>query len=488
MPARPSIQPADNREQGKMRFRSSRFMGVISICAVLGSAHANAVAAGAQLDSPEAVLASLHAKITCSNRFIAGIDARRTAAEDLRGFGEAETVVDVERRSVTARIGAASETSVFSPGTGCTAVVGTTPDALRTRNVALAAQLKALHYADAPLATMEDATGIDYRQLNSALDAAFRETGDGERKNTRAIVVMHDGKIIAERYAPGVTVDTPLSGFSMTKSVLSVVIGSLVEKRVLKGVTERVGLSQWRKPGDRRANITYDDLMRMTTGLAWNEDYADPMSDALVTLFGSYDSSSLAATRTTYMPGERYYNYSSGDTQILSAAIRELLTRAGLDAQLYPYQALFAPLGMKSAQLEMDAAGNPLYAAFLYASARDWARLGQFLLAGGRIGERQLLPDGWVRYATTPTAESDSQQGALFAVNAGEYPMWPSLPTDTYAALGIRGQRLLVIPSKSLVVVRLGASVPESAWNVEEFAAQILRAVGGADTTAARAR
>lgn len=468
-----------------MRTRFSCLVGAFALCAFLPGANA-AWAGETVLQSPAEVMAMLHARVTCSNHFISGIDPQRTAAEDLRGFGTSDTVIDPKGRRVTSRMHGSAGTAVFVEGAGCTPVIGVSEDVLQAQRAAFADKLRDLSYADTPLVTAFDEKGVDYKLLDLAIASAFREAEDGSQKSTRAIVVMHDGKIIAERYADGVTRDTSLAGFSLSKSVLNAVIGNLVKRTVVGGVEQPVALDEWSAAGDPRSRITYDELMRMTAGLVWSEDYTDPMSDVIVSLMGAYDSSLLAMSRPIYMGSNLYYNYSSGNAQILSVAIRRALQKAAFDPDLFAYQAIFAPIGMKTALIEMDPAGNPGYAASMYASAGDWVRFGQFLLDGGRVGEQDLLPENWIEYSTTPSQLSDSQQGALFAVNRGEYPLWPSLPVDTYAALGFRGQRLLMVPSKSLVILRLGASVPENAWNVEEFAANVIQAVGRTEADAAK--
>lgn len=285
--------------------------------------------------------------------------------------------------------------------------------------------------------------------IADALDAAFAE-GLG----TRAIVVVHDGEIIAERYSDGFTAETPQLGWSMGKSVTNLLVGTLV--RQSRFDIARNGLrEEWT---DERSAITPDHLMRMTSGLFWDETYdlGTPITEML---YLQGDMGGFAAGQELAFPVGEHFQYSSGSTNILCRVIAE---ETGLDANLPRYE-LFAPLGLTSAVWEPDAAGTPVCASYLWATPRDWAAIGQFVLDDGVIDGERLLPEGWMTASTMPTEaqnEGGNGYGAGWPVNQRSDGSLadPRLPADAYWAQGHDGQWLYVLPSHDLVVVRMGFS------------------------------
>lgn len=274
------------------------------------------------------------------------------------------------------------------------------------------------------------------------------------RLGTRAVVVVHGGHLVAERYAPGFTATTPQLGWSMGKSVTNLLLGRLVQQGKI-AVTDDHLLPQWT---DERAAITVDQLERMTSGLEWNEEY-DLGTTITQMLYLESDMGAYAASQPlAHVPGT-YQQYSSGSTNILCSVLR---ARTGLGPQL-PRQQLFEPLGLSTAVWETDRSGTPVCSSYLWATPRDWAALGQFALQGGVWQGTRLLPPGWMKQSTTA-------QSVILAEEPGYAAGWwankqadgslvePALPADTYSANGHDGQRIYVVPSADLVVVRLGFS------------------------------
>ncbi|WP_455731115.1 serine hydrolase domain-containing protein, partial [Burkholderia stabilis] len=289
-------------------------------------------------------------------------------------------------------------------------------------------------------------------------------------------------QVIAERYAPGISADTPLPGWSMTKTVTAALVGMLVAQHKLSPDASAL-LPEWRGNGDPRAAITLDELLRMTSGLRFNEDYDDPLSDVAVMLFTQPDTARFASAKPLVAaPGTRW-DYSSGTSAIVARVMREAMAGSEADYLAFPRRALFAPLDMRSAVFEPDASGTLGSPSYLYASARDWARFGQLLLQDGEWNGQRLLPQGWVRYLTRATPLSPRQEfGAHLWVKVPEPfndrdPHAIAMPADAFHAVGHEGQFVSVVPSRQLVVVRLGLSRPESAWNHEAFLARVLDAV-----------
>ncbi|MCR4467334.1 serine hydrolase [Burkholderia sp. SCN-KJ] len=423
------------------------------------------------------------AKALCSGVFVSGRPAASVIDVDIMAgvhplLKLVRPSIDPEhRRAVATFAGFARREADFRPGLGCTLALGPSPGVLPAA-LSPVPDPPPAHEA-APAAPP---AGIDARKLQAALDRAFDEPDPTRPRRTRAVVVMWRGQVIAERYAPGFAADTPLPGWSMTKTVTAALAGMLVAQHKLSPDASAL-LPEWRDSGDPRAAITLDELLRMTSGLQFNEDYDDPLSDVAVMLFTQPDTARFAsAMPLAAQPGTQWY-YSSGTSAILARVMREAMGGSEGDYLAFPRRALFAPLGMRSAVFEPDAAGTLGSASFMYASARDWARFGELLRQDGVWDGQRLLPQGWVRYLTRATPLSTRQEfGAHLWVkvpepfndrNAHASP----LPVDAFHAVGHEGQFVSVVPSRELVVVRLGLSRPESAWNHEAFLARVLEAV-----------
>jgi CubicO group peptidase (beta-lactamase class C family) len=315
--------------------------------------------------------------------------------------------------------------------------------------------------------------------IDRVVSAAFLEPNRRRLRRTRAIVIVHEGRIVAERYAPGFGPATRLSGWSMTKSVLGALIGVLVGEGRLS-LRDGSLMPGWQPP-DPRAAITIEDLLRMRSGLAFSEDYADLTSDVIEMLFNQPDAAAYAASRPLAAPPGTLWSYASGTTNILSAICRRVVGDAGYAS--WPGRALFEPIGMSSAVMEADASGTFVASSFMLATARDWARFGQLYLQDGVWEGRRILPDGWVRFSTTPTPQApDGLFGAHWWLGlrpelGGGTAASARLPRDAFFAIGHEGQVLTVIPSRRLVAVRLGLSIHIDAWNHASFIADLLDAV-----------
>lgn len=306
--------------------------------------------------------------------------------------------------------------------------------------------------------------------VDTALDAAF---ADG--LGTRGIVVVKNGELVAERYADGFGPDTPQLGWSMAKSVTSLLVGRMVEREGLD-ITAADLRPEWAH--DERGVITFEHLLRMTSGLEWDETY-DLGTAITEMLYTAPDMGDFAADQKLAHPVNTYNQYSSGSTNIVCDT---LLALTSSDANL-PRTELFGPLGLTSAVLEADAAGTPVCSSYLWATPRDWAAIGQFALDDGVVDGERLLPEGWMAASVTPTdvAEmEDANYGLSWWLNAradGGLEV-PGLPSDAYWASGHDGQRLYIVPSEGLVVVRLGFSPDVGAGiGTNELVASVIEAL-----------
>jgi CubicO group peptidase (beta-lactamase class C family) len=312
------------------------------------------------------------------------------------------------------------------------------------------------------------------------VDAAFAEPAPRKLRRTRAVLVLHDGAIVAERYAQGFGPDSALPGWSVTKSVLGALIGILVEEKRLS-LEDRALLPEWQLPDDPRAAISVEDLLRMRSGLEFSEIYTDPRADVTQMLYARSDMAAFAASKRLSAPPGTTWHYSSGTTNILSRIVRQ--TVGEREYHEFPRRALFAPLGMSSAVIEADAAGTFVGSSYMFATARDWARFGQLYLDDGAWGGRRILPAEWARFSSIATPQSpDGCYGAHWWLKVprelgGETESASRIPRDAFFALGHEGQTLTVIPSRRLVVVRLGLSVYVDAWDHARFIADVAHAL-----------
>jgi CubicO group peptidase (beta-lactamase class C family) len=309
-----------------------------------------------------------------------------------------------------------------------------------------------------------DHEGVDYQALARAVDAAFKEDSAevDDMKSTRAVLVYYDGALIAERYADGFNGNTPQRGMSMTKSVTSALVGVLVDQGKLN-VDDATGLEYWHGKSDPRREITLDQMLKMTAGFDYNEQLEDkPRSLINYVFFNSADMSKRASeVGLRAVPGETW-DYQTVHPILLQKIIRDAI---GDDQAYFRFaqEELFARAGMMNSHLSADASGTFTGGALMWASARDWMRFGLLYLNDGLHNGTRVLPEGWVKYSSTPSNASlnGTAYGAQFWLNQpAKEQLMPGLPEDAYAAMGHYGQYVMIVPSKKLVVVRLGMTFP----------------------------
>lgn len=302
--------------------------------------------------------------------------------------------------------------------------------------------------------------------LVAALDRAFTEPASPPYRRTRAVVVMKDGRIVAERYADGVGIDTPLLGFSATKSVISALIGVLVRQGKLK-LDRPAPVAAWRDPDDPRHAITVDQLLRHTAGLALGSSLQASLGSAFEPVnrmkFMEQDMAAYAASIPLETAPGAAWNYHDGNTILLAHVLRQAVGGSPADVLRFARRELFAPLGMRHVTLQLDGAGTVEGSSEMLASARDWARFGQLYLNDGMAGGKRILPEGWVNYASSPTPGGWVGIGAGFWTNRGDsfganYRIEHGWPRDAFFAKGTIGQYVIAIPSERLVIARLGRS------------------------------
>lgn len=435
------------------------------------------------------------AKVLCSGIFVSKRDPESILNQDLGADDLAllkcfHAEIDYDEQSVSATfLGMAKRKAIFREGLGCTLVIDFSEEQIRSQSNPHT-QLISPSVSQDQLWPMGERVLIEKLPpeinpalLRNAIDTAFSEPDPNRLGRTRAVVVVYDGRIIAERYAQGFSQETPLIGWSVTKSIMNALIGILVGQGKLS-LEDNSLLPEWCKSNDPRSDITLDQLLRMISGLKFNEDYTNPLEDVIFMLLGTGDAAAYAAHKPleTTKPGIRWY-YSSGTTNILSRIMRGALGGKDADYLAFPRRYLFDCIGMHSAIIEPDAAGTFIGSSFMYATARDWARFGLLYLQDGIWEGKRILPEGWVEYTFKPTPQAIlGEYGSHFWLKVpSPYKSSESkkrdLPSDTYLAAGHEGQFITIIPSRKIVIVRLGLSRLPGAWDHESFITRILEAI-----------
>lgn len=318
-------------------------------------------------------------------------------------------------------------------------------------------------------------------EVEAALARAFGDDLDAAARDelgTRAVVVLHEGELVAERYADGFDAQTPQLGWSMSKSVTNLLLGRLVLAGDVTLADDQLR-EEWR---DQRADITIDQLQRMTSGLAWDETYALGTPITRMLYLEPDMAAYVASQEAAHEPGA-YQQYSSGSTTLLCDVMARRAGVADEQRADLPRELLFEPLGLTTAVWEPDASGNPVCSSYLWASPRDWAAIGQLALQEGQWEGRELLPEDWMAESTTHQQVADSEEEGYAAgwwVNqeADGDVVSDLLPQDAYQARGHDGQRLVVVPSADLVVVRLGFTPDLEDVGSDRLVADLVSALG----------
>ncbi|MEJ8858131.1 serine hydrolase [Variovorax robiniae] len=402
----------------------------------------------------------------CSAVFVAGRDAARYYKEAIAPVAGpiaslTAYTVDLEHREVRATLaGMAESRAVFRPPLGCVnATDRVLPDA---PGVPAPQGTTTALLPDIAGDALVEASDPAFR---AALDRAFDERAQAPHRHTEAVVIVHRGRVIAERYADGVGIDTPLTGWSATKSVTNALLGILVRQGKLD-VKAPAPVAAWADLHDPRHAITIDQLLRMTSGLDMGQSLTagaltafDPTSRMI---FVEADTAAMAETAPlAHAPGSTW-NYSNTNTQLLSRIVRDQAGGTAQATREFAQRELFDKLGMRHVTLEFDGAGTPIGASHLWAPARDWARFGLLFLHDGVVGGQRILPAGWADYSAAPTPGSeDFGYGAGFWTNRGDgagarYRVGRGMPADAFMARGAHGQYVVIVPSEDLVLVRMG--------------------------------
>jgi CubicO group peptidase (beta-lactamase class C family) len=409
------------------------------------------------------------AKTVCSNVFIARRDAEEVIRTDVqfaeRGVTKFMKInVNTSNRRVDAALFGllAKRYAAYAEGRGCTLV-----SKEEIPDHTAAPPLRPPTAPDALWPTGETAQLSDDRRLRTELNDPILQ-GPG----MRAIVVVHDGRIIGETYGEGFNASTPLLGWSMTKAVNAALVGMAIKDGKLS-LDQKSLFPQW--AGDARGEISIADLMAMSSGLEFNEDQGF-FTDVARMEFLERDAAAFARDLALVAAPGTQFHYGSGSSVLLA---RIWQNAVGMAARNFPRERLFNPLGMTSAVFESDPSGTFLGEGFLYANAHDWARFGEFLRLGGVWNGQSLLQRGFVDYMRSPAPTSDEGHGPVY----GRGQLWLArgqgfdLPADTFMLEGHLRQVIAVIPSRKLVILRMGMTREDIGYSVAKLLYGIVAAI-----------
>jgi len=395
----------------------------------------------------------------CDKAFVSGLDPQTAFAEitDRDGIRRLRWLlrygIDRPTGVVTASVaGLFASRAAFHDGFGCVILLGPEEPYLLKVD---AASLKGKEPPLLPEIAGPEIVAPTDAKLKAALDHAFEEPAEPPLRRTKAVVVVRDGAVIAERYAPGIGIHTALPGFSMTKSMVNALIGVLTQQGLVTPSLP-AAIPEWRGATDPRREIEIEHLMRMTSGLALDETNSG--FDASSRMYLYNDMAGYAVRAKLIAPVGTRWAYSSPTTQLLARIIRDAAGGPEQTLRL-AWRELFNPLGMRDVTLEFDGSGTLQGSSYMLASARDWARFGLLYLNDGVVGGKRLLHEDWVDLSAAATLDTD--YGAGFWTNRSDHPnakerVAMGIPRDAFFASGDLGQRIVILPTQRMVIVRLG--------------------------------
>lgn len=411
------------------------------------------------------VATGIGSKLLCSSHYVSGFSKEQSFDDLIQYSGilqELTVEYDEAQKTVTTSLfGLSKKTANYIPNIGCAIEYP-------GFNQRASLQTELIPASDArwPAGGTVGTADSGMQDLLEQLLATDNEEG----LNTRALLVTHRGEVIAEAYGQGADSDTPLLGWSMAKSLTAIMLANL-EYRGTLDLDAPPKFELWQ--GDERSQIRISELLTMTDGLAFSEEY-NPGDDATAMLFTEPSSSEFVMQKAALHAHGSWFNYSSGTANLLA---RIYFEKAGGNQGNYDAYmgSIHQALAFQNAIFEVDASGVFMGSSYLYASARDWARIGQLMLNGGTINGQRIMNENWVSRATTAnTSENQRAYGYQWWLNRGNEELrWPDIPADAYSAQGNRQQYLMVFPSLDLVIVRLGWTA--GGYPVNEIFSEIIR-------------
>lgn len=420
------------------------------------------------------IITAFASKGMCSSVFLADKDPAAVMAEDLSFFpiSLAKSKVNYEEKSVTSTVlGIAKRKAIYRDGLGAVIVLDTPEEELMAASFTIPDPGYSQDTIPWPLGDVMPESlpaGVNYERLEALLDTCIDKAGDEPFKKTLGIAVVYDNVLISEKYLNDYDVYTRFHGWSMTKSITGALAGILADKGMLE-LEKPVDIEEW--ANDDRKDITLENVIRMSTGLDWFENYFT-ISDATVMLMQSDDMlASITGTKLAHEPGS-VWNYSSGDANLLSGIIRKAIDNDDAYHAL-AYKKLFHRIGMLNTVVETDASGLFVASSYSYGSTRDWARFGLLFLNKGIFAGDTILSQKWIEFMKTAAPASEgTYAGTFWLEEPSPENALVDIPDDIFFADGFLGQRVYIIPSKKLVVVRMGYSM--SNFSMNDFLREVI--------------
>jgi CubicO group peptidase (beta-lactamase class C family) len=438
--------------------------------------------AGMAGDDEPLIVAGYRALFTCSAHFFAGRPLREIKAVeliDVEGLGYPDPEIDARRRLVRATDahGTIKRIAVFRDTMGCTLL----PPHWSEGDIS---RLPFVAYPPAPDVSVLPFPAGDFVNLPSdGIDAGFPDLAtlvarafDGKTYATSpgvvttSVLIAKDGKLVAERYRPGFGVHSGYRTWSTAKTISAALIGIAQGKNMLN-VDDPADIPEWDYPGDPRRDITYKDLLWMSSGLY------SAGSNTNAIYFGGQDVISAATTTPVEAPPGERWKYANNDTLLL---LRALKYRLGNDLAYlrFPYDELLHPLGMYHTRMEIDHLGNFIGSSQTYTTARDLMRFGLFLASDGRWNGKRILPEGWMAFSTMPAPSKPARRGQWgYGAQIWLLDQMPGVPKGTYTTAGNKGQYVTVVPAHSLIIVRTGVDPNGKQFSQDEFTADVVKAL-----------
>jgi CubicO group peptidase (beta-lactamase class C family) len=417
------------------------------------------------------IITGYPAKFLCSAVFVSGREQAEVEAMDLNFsfIKYVKSEVNLEDSSVTSRFLWGKSTAIYRNGFGATLLRGVSADDLKKITFPVVEMNYNPDTIAWPLGNILPDTTIatDPSKLAGVTEKIMN---GGYNGHAFAFMVVHKGIPVAEAYQPQFNAKTRFLSWSVAKSFTNALAGIMV-KDSLWDINQSAGIPEWQ---DERKEITINDLLQMQSGLKWNEDYGN-RSDVTVMLYCENDFAKFTYNQPLEYPHGTKWYYSSGSVNVLNYLMRQKLAD---DAAYYSFAKtrLFDKIGAPDAVFEVDASGTQVGSSYVYATARGYARFGMLYLNDGVFAGERILPEGWVKYTTTPASDSEGGYGSLFWLNKGG--RMKTIPEDMYSCNGHDGQQIYIIPSKELVVVVLGYSPkPDRVMNFEQLLGDIIEAV-----------
>ncbi|MEO6330430.1 MAG: serine hydrolase, partial [Ginsengibacter sp.] len=395
------------------------------------------------------IISGFNAKQMCTCIFVSGRDKKDLDTSEFSAapLSLAKNEVNFIDSSVTSSVlGMAKRKAIFRKGIGCTLINEISEKELRAQ---------VFHIASPPLLNTDSipwpsgdkipgtiSPAINMDKLKVSVDEAFTEPYPGKKQRTRAVVVVYDGQVVAEKYAPGFNKNTKMYGWSMAKSVTGALIGILAKQGKLK-VDQPAPVPEWSDTQDPGHSITLKNLLQQTSGIGFDEIYSKA-SDVTNMLYKKGDMAAYTANHSmAHSPGA-VFNYSSGNSNILSRIVRQTVGEEIYAA--WPASAFFYKIGMYNTLMEPDASGTYVGSSYINATARDFARFGLLYYNDGVWNDERILPEGWVAQTVTAPAENNLKNyGYQFWLNgfnedAPSQRKYPDAPADMFYCDGYAGQ------------------------------------------------